>query len=68
MNSKNNIINVKSPPPFPQRMTKQKDELRFQKFIDLLKQVHINLPLIYILLGVPMYAKYIKGIIANRIG
>lgn len=32
----------------------------------LFKQVHINLPLVDILQGIPKYAKYVKDIVANK--
>ncbi|KAK8990780.1 hypothetical protein V6N11_028741 [Hibiscus sabdariffa] len=37
---------IRRPPPFPQRLKKQKQDLQFKKFFDILKQVHINLPLV----------------------
>jgi len=40
---------VKSPPPFPQKFKKQKKDECFGKFLSLLKQVHINLPLVDVL-------------------
>ncbi|KAK4731924.1 hypothetical protein R3W88_024912 [Solanum pinnatisectum] len=56
----------KLPPPFPQRLKKQNDDECFDKFLSLLKQVHINLPLVDILQGIPMYAKYVKVIVASK--
>ncbi|KAK8658757.1 hypothetical protein V6N13_036951 [Hibiscus sabdariffa] len=37
---------IRPPPPFPQRLKKQKQDYQFKKFFDILKQVHINLPLV----------------------
>ncbi|KAK9033768.1 hypothetical protein V6N11_049952 [Hibiscus sabdariffa] len=37
---------IRPPPPFPQRLKKQKQDYQFKKFLDILKQVHINLPLV----------------------
>nr|XP_016511255.1 PREDICTED: uncharacterized protein LOC107828458 [Nicotiana tabacum] len=54
------------PPPFPQRLQKVKDNAAYKKFLDILKQVKINIPLVDILQEVPKYAKYIKGIVANK--
>ncbi|XP_060210380.1 uncharacterized protein LOC132637282 [Lycium barbarum] len=42
------------PPPFPQRLARQKEEATYKKFLDLLKQ------------GIPKYAKYIKDIVSNN--
>ncbi|KAH0732709.1 hypothetical protein KY289_003897 [Solanum tuberosum] len=57
---------AKPPPPFPQKFKKQKEEECFGKFIELLKQVHVNLPLIDVLQGIPKYAKYVKDVVANK--
>ncbi|XP_060178013.1 uncharacterized protein LOC132607949 [Lycium barbarum] len=57
---------AKPPPPFPQRLVRQKEEATYKKFIDLLKQVHMNVPLVDMLQGIPTYAKYIKDIVANK--
>ncbi|XP_047252252.1 uncharacterized protein LOC124887113 [Capsicum annuum] len=54
------------PLPFPQRKRKHQEEASYKKFLDLLKQVHVNLPLIDILQSVPKYAKYLKDIMANK--
>ncbi|XP_060210430.1 uncharacterized protein LOC132637343 [Lycium barbarum] len=57
---------AKPPPPFPQRLARQKEEATYLKFLDLLKQVHVNVPLVDMLQGIPKYAKYIKDIVANK--
>ncbi|XP_060182918.1 uncharacterized protein LOC132612855 [Lycium barbarum] len=57
---------TKPPPPFPQRLAKQKEEAIYKKFLDLLKQVHLNVPLVDMLQGIPKYAKYIKDIMKNK--
>nr|XP_009612345.1 uncharacterized protein LOC104105683 [Nicotiana tomentosiformis] len=58
-------INARLPPPFPQRLQKQKDEAKYRKFIDILSHVHVNLPLVEVLQEVPKYAKYLRDIVAN---
>ncbi|KAK8690744.1 hypothetical protein V6N13_074271 [Hibiscus sabdariffa] len=40
------LEDIRPPPPFPQRLKKQKQDYQFKKFIDILKQVHTNLPLV----------------------
>ncbi|XP_060200426.1 uncharacterized protein LOC132628679 [Lycium barbarum] len=57
---------AKPPPPFPQCLARQKEEATYKKFLDLLKQVHVNVPLVDMLQGIPKYAKYIKDIVANK--
>ncbi|KAL4332766.1 hypothetical protein GQ457_07G014150 [Hibiscus cannabinus] len=54
------------PPPFPQRLRKQKYEYQFKKFLDILKQVHINLPLVEAIEQMPNYAKFLKDIVSKR--
>ncbi|GJV67324.1 hypothetical protein Tco_1482833 [Tanacetum coccineum] len=39
--------------PYPQRLRKEKIEERFVKFIDLIKEVKINVPLVDVLIGMP---------------
>lgn len=38
----------------------------FGKFLSLLKQVHIDLPLVDVFQGIPEYAKYVKDIVENK--
>ncbi|XP_070056864.1 uncharacterized protein [Nicotiana tomentosiformis] len=57
---------ARPPPLFPQRLHKVKDNVAYKKFLDILKQVQINIPLVDILQEVPKYAKYIKDIVANK--
>ncbi|XP_049397282.1 uncharacterized protein LOC125861416 [Solanum stenotomum] len=56
----------KLPPQFPERLKKQNEDECFGKFLSLLKQVHINLPLVDILQGIPKYANYVKDIVASK--
>ncbi|OIT06844.1 hypothetical protein A4A49_61327, partial [Nicotiana attenuata] len=57
---------ARPPPPFPQRLQKLRDNAAYKKFLDILKQVQINIPLVDILQEVPKYANYIKDIVANK--
>nr|XP_016499937.1 PREDICTED: uncharacterized protein LOC107818433 [Nicotiana tabacum] len=54
------------PPPFPQRLRKKNDDHMFQKFLDMLKQIHLKIHLVDMLSEAPKYAKYIKDIVANK--
>ncbi|KAK8535928.1 hypothetical protein V6N12_012592 [Hibiscus sabdariffa] len=56
----------RSPPPFPQRLKKQKQDYQFKKFFDILKQVHINLPLVEALQQMPNYAKFLKDMVTRK--
>ncbi|KAK8672409.1 hypothetical protein V6N13_110781 [Hibiscus sabdariffa] len=57
---------IRPPPPFPQRLKKQKQDYQFKKFLDILKQVHINLPLVEALQQMPNYAKFLKDMITRK--
>ncbi|XP_061348807.1 uncharacterized protein LOC133294174 [Gastrolobium bilobum] len=44
------------PPAFPQRLQKQTDDKQYKKFLDVLKQLHINVPLVEALEQMPSNA------------
>ncbi|XP_062102932.1 uncharacterized protein LOC133813918 [Humulus lupulus] len=56
----------KMPPPFPQRFQKQKLDFQFKKFLDTLKQFHINIPLVEALEKMPNYVKFMKDILTRK--
>ncbi|XP_070046116.1 uncharacterized protein [Nicotiana tomentosiformis] len=60
------LLIARPPPSFPQRLKKVKDNAAYKRFLDILKQVQINIPLVDILQEVTKYAKYIKDIVANK--
>ncbi|XP_070015909.1 uncharacterized protein [Nicotiana sylvestris] len=60
------VIGNRPPPPFSQRLQKQKDDAKYKKFLDILSQVSVNLPLVEILQEVPKYARYLRDIVANK--
>ncbi|KAK8615421.1 hypothetical protein V6N13_017011 [Hibiscus sabdariffa] len=57
---------IRPPPSFPQRLKKQKQDYQFKKFLDILKQVHINLPLVEALQQMRNYAKFLKDIVTRK--
>ncbi|KAK9018939.1 hypothetical protein V6N11_033984 [Hibiscus sabdariffa] len=57
---------IRPPPPFPQRLKKQEHDYQFKKFFDILKQVHINLPLVEALQQMPNYAKFLKDMVSRK--
>ena len=62
-----NVKPIARPPsPFPQKFKKQKEDECFGKFLSLLKLVHINFPMVYMLHGIPRYTNYVKEIVANK--
>ncbi|KAK8690836.1 hypothetical protein V6N13_074362 [Hibiscus sabdariffa] len=57
---------MRPPPPFPQRIKKQKQEDQFKKFFDILKHVHIHLPLVEALQQMPNYVKFLKDMVTSK--
>ncbi|XP_061361020.1 uncharacterized protein LOC133304948 [Gastrolobium bilobum] len=57
---------TRPPPPFPQRLQKKTDDKKYKKFLDVLKQLHINVPLVEALEQMPSYAKFMKDILEKK--
>ena len=56
----------KTPLSYPARLRKDKDQEHFGKFLNLFKQLHINLPLIEALSQMPRYVKFLKDLLSNK--
>ncbi|XP_062118572.1 uncharacterized protein LOC133832214 [Humulus lupulus] len=56
----------KQPPPFPQRFQKKKLDSQFKKFLDMLKQLHINIPLEKALEQMSNYVKFMKDVLTRK--
>ncbi|PHT31519.1 hypothetical protein CQW23_27856 [Capsicum baccatum] len=54
------------PPPFPQRLKKKAEDTRFSKFMTMLKQITINVPLVETLEQMPGYAKFMKDLLTKK--
>ncbi|GJR98619.1 reverse transcriptase domain-containing protein [Tanacetum coccineum] len=54
--------------PYPQRLNKEKIEARYAKFLDMIKEVRINVPLVDVLAGMPNYGKFLKDHILQKLG
>ena len=50
---------------FPTRNHKQAVDEQFARFVEMIKKIHVSVPLMDVL-HVPSYAKYIKDIINNK--
>nr|GEU81399.1 hypothetical protein [Tanacetum cinerariifolium] len=60
-------IEVQAPSiPFPCRLRKEKEEAQHRKFLENLKQHHINLPFIEALAQIPKYARILKSLLTNK--
>ena len=53
-------------PPYPQRLRKAHEDKQFNKFLEVLKQLHINVPLVEALQQMPNYAKFVKDVLTKR--
>ena len=41
-------------------------QAQYGKFLDTIKQVRINVPLVDMIAGIPNYGKFIKDMVANK--
>ncbi|XP_049364537.1 uncharacterized protein LOC125829343 [Solanum verrucosum] len=61
------VVPMPRPPsPFPQRLVKKTEEGKYRKFISMLKQISINVPLIEALEKMPGYAKFMKDLVTKK--
>ena len=54
------------PPPFPQRLVKKTEDGKYRRFITMLKQLSINVPLVEALEQMPGYAKFMLGLVTKK--
>ncbi|KAK4717968.1 hypothetical protein R3W88_016306 [Solanum pinnatisectum] len=54
------------PPPFPQRLKKKFEDGKFSKFITMLRQLSVNIPLVEALEQMPGYAKFMKDLVTKK--
>ncbi|GJZ00783.1 hypothetical protein Tco_0518212 [Tanacetum coccineum] len=52
--------------PYPQCLHKVKMEVRYAKFLDMIKKVKINVPLVDVLADLPHYGKFLKDLVSNK--
>ncbi|CAL1356087.1 unnamed protein product [Linum trigynum] len=64
---KNEEIKPYEPPaPFPQRLMKPMEDPNFKKFVNIFKQLHINIPLAEALEQMPTYAKFLRELLTKK--
>ncbi|XP_059295559.1 uncharacterized protein LOC132048894 [Lycium ferocissimum] len=56
----------KSTPPFPQRLVKKKEDAKFMKFYDQLKQLSLNFPFSDAVKEMLDFAKYLKDLLTKK--
>ena len=54
------------PPPFPQRIVKKTEDGKYRRFIAMLKQLSINVPLVEALKQMPGNAKFMKDLVTKK--
>nr|GEX71138.1 reverse transcriptase domain-containing protein [Tanacetum cinerariifolium] len=52
--------------PYPQRLNKEKIEAHYAKFLDMLKEFRINVPLVDVHASMPDYEKFLKDLVSNK--
>nr|XP_043628890.1 uncharacterized protein LOC122600230 [Erigeron canadensis] len=52
--------------PYPQRLRKENMVARYGKFLEMIKAIRINVPLVDVLAGMLNYAKFIKELLNNK--
>ena len=52
--------------PFPQRLKKFRDDKQFHKFVQVFKQLHMNIPFADALAQIHAYSKFLKEIMSNK--
>jgi pantothenate kinase len=57
---------VQRPIPYPQEVMKSLDDARFEKFLELIKTLCLQIPLVDAI-KIPPYSKYMKDIFTNKI-
>ncbi|GJX17012.1 reverse transcriptase domain-containing protein [Tanacetum coccineum] len=67
LDSQRNITDTSTPHiSFPRRLKKEKEKEQFQKFIENLQRLSINIPYIEALEQMPKYAKFMKDLLAKK--
>lgn len=52
--------------PYPARLKQDKEDAQFKKFLNVFKQLHINIPFVEALSQMPKYAKFMKDLLTNK--
>ena len=64
--NKKNEKPIIPPLPFPNHFAKQKLDAQFQKFLEVFKKFHINIPFAEDLEEMPSYVKFMKDILSKK--
>ncbi|XP_027156543.1 uncharacterized protein LOC113757463 [Coffea eugenioides] len=62
----NETTQIPPPVPFPQRLKPSRNDKEFEKFVNIFKHLHINIPFVDAILQIPSYAKFLKEITTKK--
>ncbi|GJX84475.1 reverse transcriptase domain-containing protein [Tanacetum coccineum] len=51
---------------YPQRLRKEKMEAQYGKFLNMIRAIRINVPLVNVLAGMPNYGRFLKELVSNK--
>ena len=60
------ILMPRPPPPFPQRLVQKTEDGKYRRFITMLKQLSINVPLVEALEQMPGYGKFMNDLVTKK--
>ena len=60
--------NTRIPPPFSQVLRRKKNSIHQTEILEVLRQVKVNIPLLYMIKQVPTYAKFLKDLCTVKKG
>ena len=52
--------------PYPGRLLPRSDAAQYERFLEMLKKLHVNLPFLEALAKMPKYAKFLKELLTNK--
>ena len=52
--------------PYPTQLRKEKHDKNYLRFLDMFKNLHVNIPFAEVLLNMPNYAKFMKEILSKK--
>ena len=52
--------------PYPGRFRKENEEKAFEKFLDMLRRIQVNIPFVDAITEIPQYAKFLKELLTRK--
>ena len=63
---KKEVKPCKPPAPYLERLGKQEHVQKFTKFLEMITDLHINIPLVEAIAQMPKYVKFLKELISSK--